>query len=108
MKILALFDGKANQMIPKVLWYHHDRKECIAICANQAFEVALSRWLIYSLRAMDTTLLTDTLTKMVGCPVSLQWIPILDRSRWDPDRDTSKDPRALHVESALDDKEEVR
>jgi hypothetical protein len=108
MKVLASFDGEADQMIPKVSWYHRDRKERIAICAIQAFEVALSGWLLYSLRAMDTTLSTDTLTKMVGRPVSLQWMRILDGSRWDPDRDTSKDPQALHVESALDDKEEVR
>jgi hypothetical protein len=92
MKILASFDGKADQMIPKVSWYHCDRKERIAICAIQAFEVALSGWLLYSLRAMDTTLLTDTLTKMVGRPVSLRWMRILDGSRWDPDRDTSKGP----------------
>jgi hypothetical protein len=68
MKILASFDGEADQMIPKVSWYHRDRKERIAICAIQAFEVALSGWLLCSLRAMDTTLLTDTLIKMVGPP----------------------------------------
>jgi hypothetical protein len=78
--------------MPKVSWYHRDWKERIAICAIQAFEVALSGWLLYSLRAMDTTLLTDTLTKMVGRPVSLRWMRILDGSRWDPDRDTSKGP----------------
>jgi hypothetical protein len=71
MKILASFDGEADQMIPKVSWYHRDRKERIAIATIQAFEVALSGWLLYSLRAMDATLLTDTLTKMVGPPISL-------------------------------------
>jgi hypothetical protein len=48
MKILASFDGEADQMIPKVSWYHRDQKERIAICAIQAFEVALSGWLLYS------------------------------------------------------------
>jgi hypothetical protein len=71
MKILTSFDSEADQMIPKVSWDHRDWKERIAICAIQAFEVALSGWLIYSLRAMGTTLLSNTLTKMVGRPVSL-------------------------------------
>jgi hypothetical protein len=33
---------------------------------------------------------------------------ILDGSAWDPDRDTSKDPWAIHVESALANKQEVK
>jgi hypothetical protein len=50
MKRLALFNGKADQMIPNVSWYHRDRKDPIAIAAIKAFEVTLSGWLLYSLK----------------------------------------------------------
>jgi hypothetical protein len=33
---------------------------------------------------------------------------ILDGSSWDPDRNTTKDPRAIHIETTLADKEEVK
>ncbi len=33
---------------------------------------------------------------------------ISDGSAWDPERDTSKDHRAIHIETALKDKEEVK
>ena len=57
---------------------------------------------------MDTTLLTETIVKSIKRPISLRWMRISDGSSWDPDRDTTKDPRAIHIETAVADKDEVK
>jgi hypothetical protein len=108
LKILASFDGEPDQLLSKVLWYHKERKERIAVSYIQASKVALLGWLCFSLRAMDTALLTETIGKLIKRPISLRWMRISDGSAWDPDRDTSKDPRAIHVKTALANREEVK
>jgi hypothetical protein len=66
LKILASFDGQPDQLLSKVIWYHKDRKERIAVSPIQASEVALLGWWLYSLRVMDTDLLTKTITGMIS------------------------------------------
>ena len=41
LKILASFEGDPEQLLSKVIWYHKDRKERIAVSPIQASEVAL-------------------------------------------------------------------
>jgi hypothetical protein len=67
----------------------------------QAAEVVLLGWLCFLLQAMDTNLLTETIGKMIKGTISLCWMRISDGSVWYSQRNTSVDPRAIHVETAL-------
>jgi hypothetical protein len=102
LKIRASFEGTSEALLGKITWYHNDRKERVMIAPVQAYEVMLAGWLLYSTRNMDHKLLTLELTRRLKIEVSLRWMRISDGTPYDPKRDTSKDPRALHIETAAE------
>jgi hypothetical protein len=74
LKVLALLEGKSDQLLSKVIWYQKERKERICLSPIQASEGALLGWWLYSLQAMDTMLLTKMIGKMIKHPISLGWM----------------------------------
>lgn len=108
MKILASFNGSGEELLSNTTWYHKPRKELIRIASIQAPAVALVGWLLYSTKHTDGRRLKEALETYTGCEIALRFMRISDGAKYDSNRDTSLDPKALHVETAKPNKELVK
>ena len=98
MKIKASFKSSVKELIGNAEWFHSNNKELFRPSSIQACHVDIVGWLLYSTRSMDKERLQETLTQAIGEQVSVRWMRINDGSGWVKGRDTSQDPRALHIE----------
>ena len=100
LKIKASFKQSPKELIGNAQWSHSEKKELFRSSSIQACHVDIVGWLLYSTRSMDKETLQATLSQKVGTPLSLRWMRINDGSPWQKGRNTSDDPRALHIECA--------
>lgn len=108
MKILVSFVGTDKTLIDEIGWYHPDRKEMVPVATIQAAESAIAGFFVYSTYTTDALKLNDILQDHTKCQINCHWMWIADGTRYDPNRGTHNDPKALHVECAKDHKEQVK
>jgi hypothetical protein len=80
----------------------------VRVAAIQAVDTAIAGLFVYSTYATDAEKLNDALQGFTKCQINCRWMRIADGTRYDPNRDTHKDPKALHVETAKENKEQVK
>lgn len=103
LKVLAEWQGTEATLISNVGWYHKQKNESIRISSIQAASTTTIGWMLYSTRFNDTEFWSKTWSALCGVQVAARWKRISDGAKYDPKRDMSKDPKALHVECASDD-----
>lgn len=93
----------AKSFICTVDWMHQDRKESINICNVQTFETTFLRWLLYSHRQINVERLKEEIKKIELAlkQFNLRFMRISETET--PLRDTTDDPRALHLEVSMAD-----
>ena len=107
-RIRASFHGTPTELLSNVGWFHQERKEYFAIASLQCFQLAVIGFLLYTLRHTDPEPLIESIKAKCEKPVSMRWMRIADGAKYDPNRDTTEDPRALHIECAHEHMEEVK
>ena len=107
-RIRASFHGPPTELLANVGWFHQERKEYFSIASLQCFQSAVIGFLLYTLRHTDPEPLLESIKAHCDKPVSMRWMRIADGSKYDPNKDTSEDPRALHIECASEDLAEVK
>ena len=107
-RIRASFHGTPNDLLANVGWFHQERKEYFAVASLQCFQSAVIGFLLYTLRHTDPEPLMESMKTLCDKPVSMRWMRISDGAKYNPNRDTTEDPRALHIECAQEDLDEVK
>ena len=100
MKIKASFKSSIEELVRNAHWCHSKKKELFRKSAIQACHIDIIGWLLYSTRSTDKVRLQDKLTDIVEQDISICWMRINGGSGRQKDRDTSNDPRVLHIECA--------
>lgn len=107
LKVHAEWQGTEASLLSNTTWYHKQRNESIRVASIQAANVETVGWMLYSTRFMDANFWGDAWSKLCNRTVAARWKRINDGTKFDAKRDMSKDPRAIHIECAQQDKEKV-
>lgn len=99
LKIRASFKTTVQILKGNLDWYFRERNERIEESKIQSHKTAIPAWFLYSLRSMDVQVLSNTLKELFKCEINCRFMRISDGT-WSRGRDTSEDPRALHIECA--------
>lgn len=105
--LISVSKRQVSSLLDEVQWYFRGRKEHFNRASIQAPYVVMLGWLLYSTRQMDADTLAKAISTRARATVSLRWMRINDGSKFDKTRNTKDDPRALHVECAQQNEEQV-
>ena len=107
LRVKASFDMTLTDFLGNIEWYHQNQNERIQEASLQCFQSEILGYLLYSLRSTDADAIKQALSEAVGKPLSVRFMRINDGAKYEENRDTSKDPKALHIECDKEDAEAI-
>ena len=107
LRVKASFDMTMPEFLGNIEWYHQNQNERIQEASLQCFQSEILGYLLYSLRSTDAEAIKQALSTLIGKPISVRYMRINDGSKYEAARDTSRDPKALHIECDKEDAESI-
>ena len=107
LRVKASFDMTLTDFLGNIEWYHQNQNERIQEASLQCFQSEILGYLLYSLRSTDADAIKQALSERIGKPISVRFMRISDGAKYEEKRDTSKDPKALHIECDKEDSEAI-
>jgi hypothetical protein len=107
LRVKASFNGTLPDLLGSVGWYYREAKKLICLASLQCFRSDNLGFLMYSLRHSDPEPTIEDLKHDTQTSIAMRWTRIHDGTKYDSNHDSSEDPKALHVECAVDDAETV-